>query len=765
MTENVAEAAIFSWNLEPKVLLVLLTFICLYERGWRRLRVLVPFRFPLWRFLCFLSGGVLIFLALCSPLDTFGSLLLQVHMVQHLLLTMVVPPLLLLGSPYLPILLGLPRPLVTCVVGPLLSWKFLKIVGGLMTHPVACCSLFIFSNIFWHIPSFYEVALKFPIWHKIEHTCFLGTALLFWWPIVQPWPMHACWPQWAMIPCLLIADLQNTVLSAVLSFCDRIFYPTYAVAPRIGEISALEDQVAAGAIMWVPGSIVFLVPAGLMAIQLLSPRPLALPPQITKVVEHKSLTVAVRPFDLLKASIIGNLLRSKIFRRTMQIVLLLLAILIVLDGWWGPQFAPMNLAGVLPWTHWRGLTVAGLLMAGNFFCMICPFTLTRDIARVVFPIQRWSWPRSLRNKWVAVVLLVLFFWAYEALSLWNSPRSTAVIIVSYFLAIILVDVFFKNASFCKYICPIGQFHFVQSLHSPLQVQVRDASVCASCRTYDCIRGSSTEKIEKNRGCELHLFQPHKHGNMDCTFCLDCIHACPKDNIGLIASPPWQELVLDHRRSGVGKYSCRFDLAVLTVVLTFGAFANAMGMVTPVLQLENQAKTLWNFSSVLPIVTVYYITALLVLPTAILVLAVWSSLRLGKFQKEWKQVISQFSASLAPVGCGMWLAHFLFHLFTGSHTFIPVFQRIFSDIGFPLLGRPAWAVRSWAFPGLVGWELLFLDIGFLIGLFVAWKRAALFLDSPNVSRLGIFLPWGVLILLLYLVGTWIIFQPMDMRGTM
>jgi len=77
--------------------------------------------------------------------------------------------------------------------------------------------------------------------------------------------------------------------------------------------------------------------------------------------------------------------------------------------------------------------------------------------------------------------------------------------------------FFRGASFCKYVCPIGQFHFVQSLVSPFEVKTRDLSVCRTCKTFDCIRGN-----EQQRGCELRLFQPKKESNLDCTFCLDCV---------------------------------------------------------------------------------------------------------------------------------------------------------------------------------------------------------------------------------------------------
>ena len=133
--------------------------------------------------------------------------------------------------------------------------------------------------------------------------------------------------------------------------------------------------------------------------------------------------------------------------------------------------APMNLAGVLPWTYGRAFIVVALLAAGNLFCMACPFTLPRELGRRLGLATR-HWPRALRTKWLAVGLLVLFFWAYEAFDLWDSPSLTAWILVGYFVAAFAVDTFFRGASFCKYVCPIGQFNFVSSLVSPLEVRVR-----------------------------------------------------------------------------------------------------------------------------------------------------------------------------------------------------------------------------------------------------------------------------------------------------
>jgi polyferredoxin len=196
--------------------------------------------------------------------------------------------------------------------------------------------------------------------------------------------------------------------------------------------------------------------------------------------------------------------------------------------------------------------------------MACPFMLFRELGRRLGLRQR-SWPQALRSKWFGVALLVLFFWAYEVFGLWDKPIWTAWLIINYFLVAFAVDALFRDASFCKYVCPIGQFQFVASLVSPLEVKVRETSVCSGCKTHDCLRGN-----ERQHGCEMDLYLPRKSGNLDCTFCLDCVRACPHDNIGIIAVAPGMDVVRDPQRSSVGRFSRRLDIAALALVFVFAA---------------------------------------------------------------------------------------------------------------------------------------------------------------------------------------------------
>jgi cytochrome c oxidase assembly factor CtaG len=745
------DAVLRSWPFDPALLVALLVTGGAYLRGWLVLRRRDPRRWHGGPLAAFLGGLAAIYLALASPVEPLAALLLQVHMAQHLLLMMVAPPLLWLGAPLFPLLRGLPRPVRAYWVAPLLAAPPLRRLFGHLTHPLTALPIFIAVTWFWHAPAVYDLALRSGGWHYLQHVCFLGAALLFWYPVVRPYPGRPRWSSWLLFPYLILADLSNTILSALLTFSDRVLYPYYAEVPRLAGLSAQEDQSAAGVLMWLPGSVAFLLPLFAIGIRLLhgdSPARRTQYPMprtggrmaLALVNPHRT----VRPgFDLLRVPLVGRFLKWRHARLCLQLPLLLLAAVVIYDGLRGPQVGATNLAGVLPWVHWRGLVVLGLLAAGNVFCMGCPFLLPRTIARRWLP-AGWSWPRRLRSKWLAVLLIVAFLWAYEALALWDRPQWTACLALGYFVAALVVDGLFRGASFCKDVCPIGQFNFVQSLASPLEVKARDPAVCASCRTKDCIRGR-----DGIPGCELHLFLPRKAGNMDCTTCLDCAHACPHDNVGLIAGPPGADLWDDRPRSGVGRFARRPDLAALVVVLVFGAFANAAGMVGPVAD--------WQES--LPgRTTTFYLFALVFLPLLAVGGAAALSRRWGRLTAGPLEVATRYAYALVPLGFGMWLAHYCFHLLTGYDTAVPVAQRFAADLGLTTFGDPEWSraccrpVATWLLP----LELLFLDLGLLLSLYAGYRLA------PTLKALA---PWALLMVLLFAAGVWILFQPMQMRGAL
>jgi cytochrome c oxidase assembly factor CtaG len=755
---SLAWAVFTSWSVPFWATLTVLSVAVFYVRGWRSLNQLRSTLLPGWRLICFIAGLAAFWLALASPLDAFGNFLLTAHMIQHMLIMFVAPPLILLGSPQNPLFRGLPRWAIRDVAGPFLTWPLLKRFGRAVTHPAFCWFAAALALLAWHIPAAYDLALTSPGWHEVEHACLFGTSLLFWWPVVQPWPGIPRWPRWTIPVYLLFGDLVTTALSGVLCFSDRLLYPPYASVPRFFGISALDDQAMAGAIMWVFGSLILLGAAIATTVRLLEPSRTIRQASVQRLSRRPAASRARSPFDLLRTPIVGSLLRARYGRRTLQAILLTVTVAVIADGFSGHPMAPMNLAGVIPWTYGRVLVVVGLLTAGNFFCMACPFTLPRELGRRLGFATR-SWPRGLRSKWFAVILLILFFWAYEVFDIWDSPHLTAWLLVGYFAAAFVVDTFFRGASFCKYVCPIGQFNFLSSLVSPLEVRVRSRDACASCATQDCVRGNASQ-----RGCELQLFLPRKVGNMDCTLCLDCVKACPHDNIGILAIASGRDLVKDRPRSSLGRFSRRLDIAVVALVLVFSAFVSAAAMVGPVASLRNRLAERYSMGSTLPIDSLFFLAGLVLAPPILVGAAVHAGRALAHIGASVRELFCRFALALVPLGLAMWAAHLLFHFSTAWSTPWPVIQRAMGDLGVDWLGAPRWAPSNPLFaPGVtLGVQLLLLDAGLLLSLYAGWRVAREYTNRV-LDGLLLLTPWATAAAMLYAAGFWVFLQPMQMRG--
>lgn len=265
--------AVPGWGLDPAVAVPLGVAGAVYARGWLRLARRCPARAPGPARLAAFAGGLgAVALALGSPLHELGEVLLQAHMVQHVLLTMVAPPLIWLSAPLVPFLHGVPRAVATGVAGPLLRWPPVRGAARLAGRPVVAWVIFAAAIGIWHLPAAYQLALASEPWHHVQHACFLGAALVFWWAVLRPWPARPA-PAWPLVAALVLADLQNMVLGAWLAFSDRVVYPAYAEVAHPWPVTALADQAAAAVIMWVPGSIAFLVPAAWLVVRTLGPAP------------------------------------------------------------------------------------------------------------------------------------------------------------------------------------------------------------------------------------------------------------------------------------------------------------------------------------------------------------------------------------------------------------------------------------------------------------------------------------------------------------
>jgi len=224
-----------------------------YLRGWHHGRSI-----PVWRACSFFLGLLAAWVAVVSPIASLDSHMLTAHMIQHLLLMTIAPPLIWLGEPMITA-----RPA---------QWPFPKRLGRLLGHPAFCWLAAAAALVAWHVPAIFRLGMQSSTWHFIEHASFLAAGLLFWWPVIQPWPSIAVWPRWSMLLYLFLATLPCDVLSGLLVFSDRVAYPMYLCTPQNGGLSPLEDQQCAAALMWTCVTVVFLVAGTVLSTQMLSPR-------------------------------------------------------------------------------------------------------------------------------------------------------------------------------------------------------------------------------------------------------------------------------------------------------------------------------------------------------------------------------------------------------------------------------------------------------------------------------------------------------------
>lgn len=250
-------AALFSaWEWRPDVLLVLLLSGSLYLVGWRRLRQRSAIaKIATQRKLAaYWAGLATVALALLSPIDWLGSQLLFMHMIQHKLLIMIAAPLLWLGNPFPFMLWGLPKSVRKPVAALFHRDAHFCRLLTVVTNPGVAWLVFIIVYMGWHDVNAYNLALRYPWVHNLEHLSFFGAALLFWWHVVGAAPhLHrlSIWGRLAMVVSVIPFQMAAGI---VIATADTVLYTYYESVPHIWGFTALADQAIGGAIMWIPSS-------------------------------------------------------------------------------------------------------------------------------------------------------------------------------------------------------------------------------------------------------------------------------------------------------------------------------------------------------------------------------------------------------------------------------------------------------------------------------------------------------------------------------
>lgn len=507
----------------------------------------------------------------------------------------------------------------------------------------------------------------------------------------------------------------------------------------------------------------------------------ALSPARTELPTYRPIVEQPRGFDLLRLPGLRRFVRWKYARLVFQIPLLLLAIFAIVDGFTGRQLAPRNVATTSVWLHYRGLVVIALALVGNAFCAACPLMLTRGATR---RIERWlprkfAWPSALKSKVFVTVLLVVYFFAYEYFGLWASPWLTAWLIVGYFGAALAIDALFSAGTFCRYVCPLGNFNFTFASASPTQVTAVDHDVCRSCEHKPCLHGRTTYDSPtppagadpglafiplaavtrpngqgRFPGCETDLFVPTMQSNMDCTSCFNCVRACPYDNVAVtVRSPGWEWLRDPWAKRG------RLAVVVMGVALAWWGLLNAVAMIGPWFQAAEWTALALGTRSEALILGIFF-AATTALGFAATLGAAWLGDRLGGARTGAVTAFLRWGYVTVALGFGFWGAHYLFHFLTGALSIVPVFGQFFASWGAPL--DPNWRLAQfvptrWLFP-------ITAAITSAYTLLAAYTAVRIALR--DFGRRGAIVMWPMLIYVLVFgaLSLWILGQPMEMRGT-
>ena len=247
-----------AWAPDPIAWLLIPLAALLYARGMSRSQGSRRRTHPWWRPISYYTGLLTLFVALASPLDHMSDELFLAHMTQHFLLVCIAPPLVLLGAPMIPVLRGVPPGLRRGLVIPVLKQSSVRAVLRLATQPLVAWPLYVVLLLLWHLPRAYDAAVDSIPLHLLQHAIFFGTAIAWWWNVIDPVPLRPNLSYLARVPYVFITTVPIFVLGAFLTFAPTASYAVYTRLPARPGMTALEDQQLGGIIMWIPGSLVLM---------------------------------------------------------------------------------------------------------------------------------------------------------------------------------------------------------------------------------------------------------------------------------------------------------------------------------------------------------------------------------------------------------------------------------------------------------------------------------------------------------------------------
>jgi polyferredoxin/YHS domain-containing protein len=463
--------------------------------------------------------------------------------------------------------------------------------------------------------------------------------------------------------------------------------------------------------------------------------------------------------DLLESRLVRFLVTSRVVRFAAQAVMVGLFFLIIAAGLFGNQNPALNIAPILTWTVWWGGLVILIMFAGKAWCWVCPWDA---VAGWMEKLRFWKktdeglslnlkWPKPLRNIVIATLLFVGLTWIELGFGVTMKPAITAYLALAMLLMAIVSAFLFEKKGFCRYACLVGRVSGLYAMFSGVEVRSKSQSVCRSCPGKECVNGSRTAY-----GCPTFLFPGYLASNTYCIQCMECVQACPENNLSLNLRPWGADLVSQHRPRTDEAY-----LALLMLSIT-GFHGLTMtpnwGRLTEWLSGSFSLGNLLAFSLGMAL--------LMLAPILIYALLVRLSYRLGAADSAgggltFHDYFVRYAYALLPIALFYHLAHNMEHLLMEG----PKVAALLSDPfgwNWNLLGTAHWRV-----PPLVSLDVLWIVqvilvlVGHVYSLWIAHHTSRrLFPDAASARWSQA--PMLIAMIAFSIFSLWLLKQPMEMR---
>lgn len=463
-------------------------------------------------------------------------------------------------------------------------------------------------------------------------------------------------------------------------------------------------------------------------------------------------------FDLLSIGLLKRAACSRIFRFSCQAIVVALFVMVVAAGLFGNQNPALNIAPILTWTVWWGMLIILIMFAGKAWCYVCPWDA---IAGWVERLSFWKksddgltlglkWPRIVRNIAIATFLFVGLTWVELGFGVTMKPRVTAYLAIAMLLMAVMSALLFDKKSFCRYGCLVGRVSGLYALFASTEVRSKSANVCQDCHSKECVTGSETAY-----GCPTFLYPGKLQSNTYCIQCMECIQACPHDNLAVNLRPWGSDLVTEGKPRADEAYLALLMLAItgfhgLTMTAIWGQFVEAIRSAAG-------AGRIVGFS----------LSMLLLMLGPILIYAVLVAMsrELGKGHSlkplTYRDYFIRYAYALLPIALFYHIAHNLEHLLMEG----PKVATMISDPfgwGWNLFGTAGWSI-----PPLISlqnlWivQVLLVLVGHVYSLWVAQKTSLrLFGTAKAAFRSQLPMLGGMISFSVF--SLWLLKQPMEMR---